>query len=127
MTYANPSVLFDESLTGVVVGASTTLDRQLDVRQIRSGIVEALQVALSTGSSSNMTIELWDDDPSTGGCVYQVLNHDLDTAALDDRNCFFIEFVTELWLRLINGSGTSATLAIRFRFKGDTEAGIGEP
>lgn len=114
--YDDTTTFTDVAATG---GTSTV---QLDVGAIDDGIVEAVKLSITAGTSADTTIQLYDGDPTTtGNLIYEAPNLDLATQALDDRNCWYAEFVTQgdLWAKITNDGASISSYSLRLRIKGD--------
>jgi len=115
--------IYDDStaFTDVAVSGGTSTV-QLDVGAIDDGIVEAVKLSITAGTSDDTTIQLYDGNPATtGNLIYEAPNLDLVTEALDDRNCWYAEFVTQgdLWAKITNDGTVQSSYSLRLRIKGD--------
>lgn len=114
--------IYDDTTTFTDVAASSSDTQELDIGAIDDGICEAVQLTITAGTSADTTIQLYNGDPGGGGSIiYEVPNLDLVTAALDDRNCWYVDLPTtgELWVKITNDGASISSYSLRLRVKGD--------
>lgn len=114
--------IYDDTTTFTDVAASSSDTQELDIGAIDDGIAEAVQLSITAGTSADTTIQLYNGDPGGGGAIiYEVPNLDLVTAALDDRNCWYVDLPTigELWVKITNDGVSQSSYSLRLRIKGD--------
>ncbi len=108
--------------TGSVSSGGGTHTHEFAVDGLQRGLMQALFIELTSGTSTDVTIQFYDDNPATTGVlIYEVPNHDFVAEDLDDRNAWFVELIAanSLWLKVTNDGVSVATLAVGFRIRGE--------
>lgn len=120
------SIVFDNRSspfsTGSIAGSGGSITKEFNVGAFDKGLAHVVHIEKVAGASSDITIQLYDDNPAgTGVLIYEVPNFDIDAANLDDRNIWYLETINinSLWLMITNDSATPVTLDVGLRIKGE--------
>jgi len=112
--------------TGSIAGAGGTWTQEVatGLANASTGIFQMLKVIMTSGTSTDTDIEIWDDDPSGSGTeIYRAAAVDLDTAAEHfDPTSFWADLVVAgtFWLQIVNNGSGAAEYSYRVRFKNDS-------
>lgn len=115
------SSIYDEITNTGSIAASGTFTSNLSTGAIVTGDVQKVGISITAGTSNNIDVKLYDDNPAgSGEVVYELLSYD-PTVNLDDRNIWWLELASadKLYLQVTNNAATAVTLAVRVRVKGD--------
>jgi hypothetical protein len=119
--------VFDNTFSTGNIISTGTYQVNLSTMTALSGIVQAVQIGVTAGSSDKIKVWLYNGDPDTVGTVlYYVAGpsesgYDISSESLDDRNAFWIELALagKLYFKIENLAATDVTLSVRVRIKGD--------
>jgi len=116
---------YDEEFDTGSVAADSEWEQEVDLgNSVVSGIFLFLKVVMTSGSSTDTDIEVYNGDPSgSGERIYLKAGKDLDAEDQVDPNIWwstkdFLE-AGKFWLRLYNHGSGACEYTFRVRFRGD--------